>query len=140
MTDTAIEWWGKAGDQALRRSAFQEAIAHLGKAIEMADKSGEAAPLAAAAAAGLRLKLQTSLANALLQARGQHSPETQEAFSHRCRSSLAARKDHEMRSGGALTREERAPCVGEQGCKFASLKSSGENAVPHKNPGVRRSD
>jgi predicted ATPase len=81
MTDTAIEWWGKAGDQALRRSAFQEAIAHLGKAIEMADKSGEAAPLAAAAAAGLRLKLQTSLANALLQARGQHSPETQEAFS-----------------------------------------------------------
>ena len=47
----------------------------------------------------------------------------------RCRSSLAARKDHEMRSGGALTREERAPCVGEQGCKLASLKSSGENAV-----------
>jgi class 3 adenylate cyclase len=39
MTDAAIEWWGKAGDQALRRSAFQEAIAHLGKAIEMADCS-----------------------------------------------------------------------------------------------------
>ena len=37
-TGFAIEWWGKAGDQALRRSAFQEAIAHLGKAIEMADK------------------------------------------------------------------------------------------------------
>ena len=39
--DLAIEWWGKAGDQALRRSAFQEAIAHLGKAIAMADKAGE---------------------------------------------------------------------------------------------------
>ena len=39
LTDAAIEWWGKAGDQALRRSAFQEAIAHLGKAIEMADKA-----------------------------------------------------------------------------------------------------
>src|SRR6201997_2695173 len=39
MTDAAIEWWGKAGDQALRRSAFQEAIAHLGKAIEMAEKA-----------------------------------------------------------------------------------------------------
>ena len=26
LTDAAIEWWGKAGDQALRRSAFQEAI------------------------------------------------------------------------------------------------------------------
>ena len=46
MTDAAIEWWGKAGDQALRRSAFQEAIAHLGKAIEMADKAGERAPRA----------------------------------------------------------------------------------------------
>ena len=33
-----IEWWSKAGDQALRRSAFLEAIAHLGKAIELADK------------------------------------------------------------------------------------------------------
>ena len=40
LTDAAIDWWGKAGDQALRRSAFQEAIAHLGKAIEMADKEG----------------------------------------------------------------------------------------------------
>ena len=44
MTDAAIEWWGKAGDQALRRSAFQEAISHLGKAIEMADKLAQAAP------------------------------------------------------------------------------------------------
>ena len=41
MTDAAIEWWGKAGDQALRRSAFQEAISHLGKAIEMADSADE---------------------------------------------------------------------------------------------------
>jgi len=40
LDDLAIEWWGKAGDQALRRSAFQEAIAHLSKAIEMADKAG----------------------------------------------------------------------------------------------------
>jgi predicted ATPase len=40
LDDLAIEWWGKAGDQALRRSAFQEAIAHLGKAIAMADKAG----------------------------------------------------------------------------------------------------
>ena len=46
MTDAAIEWWGKAGDQALRRSAFQEAISHLGKAIEMADKESESAPRA----------------------------------------------------------------------------------------------
>ncbi len=42
LDEPAIEWWGKAGDQALRRSAFQEAIAHLGKAIALADKGGEA--------------------------------------------------------------------------------------------------
>ena len=83
MADAAIEWWGRAGDQALRRSAFQEAISHLGKAIEMADKAtGTVTPRAVpeAAAASQRLKLQTSYGNALLQARGQHSPETQDAF------------------------------------------------------------
>ncbi len=47
LDDLAIEWWGKAGDQALRRSAFQEAIAHLGKAIEMADRAGVTARRAA---------------------------------------------------------------------------------------------
>jgi hypothetical protein len=63
LTDAAIEWWGKAADQALRRSAFQEAIAHLGKAIEMADKIGVSKPrgVAAPTAAGQRLKLQRRL-------------------------------------------------------------------------------
>ena len=42
--DLAIEWWGKAGDEALRRSAFQEAIAHLGKAIAMVDKAEGGSP------------------------------------------------------------------------------------------------
>ena len=74
LTDAAIEWWGKAGDQALRRSAFQEAISHLGKAIEMADKDGEGAPRAAAtpatASVGQRLKLQTSYGQALMWSKG----------------------------------------------------------------------
>ena len=48
LDDLAIEWWGKAGDQALRRSAFQEAIAHLGKAIAMADKAARRRGSAAA--------------------------------------------------------------------------------------------
>ncbi|HEX7198937.1 MAG TPA: hypothetical protein VF213_05650, partial [Dongiaceae bacterium] len=47
LTEAAIEWWGRAGDQALRRSAFQEAISHLGKAIEMADKTCEGTRLVA---------------------------------------------------------------------------------------------
>ena len=79
MTDAAIEWWGKAGDQALRRSAFQEAIAHLGKAIEMADKSAGTTPQSATPA-GARAKLQTSFGAALIAARGDGSPETTAAF------------------------------------------------------------
>ena len=30
LDEPAIEWWGKAGDQGLRRSAFKEAASHLG--------------------------------------------------------------------------------------------------------------
>ena len=80
MTDAAIEWWGKAGDQALRRSAFQEGIAHLGKAIEMADKVGEGAPRATAVLSSQRLKLQTSYGQAMIYARGYSAPETTAAF------------------------------------------------------------
>jgi predicted ATPase len=69
LTDAAIEWWGKAGEQALRRSAFQEAISHLGKAIEMADKTGEGTSAAATASADQRLKLQTNLGTALMYSR-----------------------------------------------------------------------
>jgi class 3 adenylate cyclase/predicted ATPase len=77
LDDLAIEWWGKAGDQALRRSAFQEAIAHLGKAIAMADKStgGRAAD-----ASGERRQLHVSYGNALIAARGYGAAETTEAF------------------------------------------------------------
>ena len=78
LDEPAIEWWGKAGDQALRRSAFKEAAAHLGKAIELADKLAATAP---SAAPGIdRLHLQTSLGNALIWAKGYTAPETSAAF------------------------------------------------------------
>ena len=82
MTDAAIEWWGKAGDHALRRSAFQEAISHLGKAIEMADKADEGKPREAvtATSAGQRLKLQTDYGRALAWSRGFAAEETKAAF------------------------------------------------------------
>jgi predicted ATPase len=82
LTDAAIEWWGKAGDQALRRSAFLEAISHLGKAIEMADKTGEGAPAAATASASTnrRLKLQTNLGTALMWSRGFGAEESKATF------------------------------------------------------------
>jgi predicted ATPase len=80
LDDLAIEWWGKAGDQALRRSAFQEAIAHLGKAIAMADK--------AEGVSGQRQQLHVAYGNALIATRGYGAPETTEAFA-RARESAA---------------------------------------------------
>jgi class 3 adenylate cyclase/predicted ATPase len=85
LDDLAIEWWGKAGDQALRRSAFQEAIAHLGKAIAMADK---AAGAKMAGGSGHSLQLQVSYGNALIAARGYGAAETTKAFA-RARESVA---------------------------------------------------
>jgi predicted ATPase len=78
LDEPATEWWGRAGDQALRRSAFKEAAAHLGKAIELADKPAATAP--SAAPDSDRLRLQTSLGNALIHARGYQAPETSVAF------------------------------------------------------------
>src|SRR6516225_6460066 len=82
LTDAAIEWWGKAGEQALRRSAFQEAISHLGKAIEMADKTGEGTSTAATASASAnrRLKLQTDLGKAFMWSRGFGDEESKATF------------------------------------------------------------
>ena len=82
LTDAAIEWWGKAGDQALRRSAFQEAISHLGKAIEMADKAdeGKSREAVTATTGGQRLKLQTDYGQALAWSRGFTADETKAAF------------------------------------------------------------
>jgi predicted ATPase len=83
LDDLAIEWWGRAGDQALRRSAFQEAIAHLGKAVAMADKAAGAAGQAqatGAAAPSRRLKLQTDYGQAVMWSKGFAAEETKAAF------------------------------------------------------------
>jgi class 3 adenylate cyclase/predicted ATPase len=72
LDDLAVEWWGKAGDHALRRSAFQEAIAHLRKAIAMADKTEDVS--------GQRQKLHVTYGNALIATLGYGAPETTEAF------------------------------------------------------------
>ncbi len=76
LTMPAIEYWGKAGDLALRRSAFKEAIAHLGKAIEMTEASAGAGEKKT----GKHLRLQVSYGNAMIAAHGHGTPETVEAF------------------------------------------------------------
>ena len=74
LTEPAIVHWGKAGDLALRRSAFKEAIAHLGKAIEMTEAG------AGEKEGGRKLKLQVSYGNAMISVRGYGAPETKAAF------------------------------------------------------------
>jgi predicted ATPase len=70
QTELAIEWWGKAGDQALRRSAFAEAVSHL-KQGDRTLGSGGARPRDAttSAPASSRLKLQTNYSYAVILAR-----------------------------------------------------------------------
>ena len=89
LDDIAIEWWGRAGEEALRRSAFQEAIAHLGKAIAMADRLGGRK---SADVSSQRLQLQVAYANALIAARGHGALETAEAFA-KARGSASSDED-----------------------------------------------
>ena len=77
LARTAIEYWGRAGDLALYRSAFKEAIAHLGKAIEMTEALAGAGE---ADQTGGKLKLHVAYAHAMIAAHGHGAPETVAAF------------------------------------------------------------
>jgi predicted ATPase len=100
----------------LRRSAFKEAAAHLGKAIELADRLAASAGSAPGAASGInRLRLQTSLGYALFWAKGYQAPETSAAFARARELANRAEDASERFSAyyglwvGHLTRGEPAP-------------------------------
>ena len=76
LAEAGIEWWSKAGERALRSSAYEEAIAHLGKALVLAGALAESP-----AQRLLRLRLQIASGQALIHARGFAAPETAAAFS-----------------------------------------------------------
>ncbi|HEX9170017.1 MAG TPA: hypothetical protein VF886_14020, partial [Roseiarcus sp.] len=81
--DQAIEWWGNAGDEALRRSAFKEAISHLGKAIAMADEAERQAPGREAGDRILserRLRLHTDYGHAAMWSKGFAADEMSAAY------------------------------------------------------------
>ncbi|HZZ22599.1 MAG TPA: AAA family ATPase [Roseiarcus sp.] len=83
LDDLAIEWWGKAGDEALRRAAFKEATAHLGKAIAMVDKAkmGTSRGGSPDAAISSRvLKLHTDYGHAVMWSKGFAADETNAAY------------------------------------------------------------
>ena len=73
LPEAAIEWWGKAGEQSLRRSAITEASSHLRKAVNLAEES-EAVPIHD------RLRLQIAYGQALMAGKGYGAPETTAAF------------------------------------------------------------
>ena len=121
----------------MRRSAFQEAIAHLGKAIAMADKAAGAKP---AGASGER-HLHVAYGNALFAARGMGAPETTEAFA-RAREAALGDKDAPERLAadyglwaGSFARGE-LPAMRELSAAFlsdiAARSNSPEAGVAHR--------
>jgi DNA-binding winged helix-turn-helix (wHTH) protein/tetratricopeptide (TPR) repeat protein len=75
LGNAAAEWWCKAGDRAMQASAYNEAIAHLGKGLTLANEFDDAPP-----SRRLRLRLCTTYAYALFHGRGSSMPETAAAF------------------------------------------------------------
>ena len=135
LDDLAIEWWGKAGDQALRRSAFQEAIAHLGKAIGMADRAGATVrrgPDGAAAPNQRLTQFNVSYGTALIAARGYGAPETTEAFAR-------ARELALWRQGCARTIGGRLGLMGRQRHeRRLAIDAGARSGLPQRHRGETR--
>jgi class 3 adenylate cyclase/predicted ATPase len=74
LTDTAIEWWGKAGQQSLEHSALVEAAAQLGRAL---DQIATLPPTPARRRE--EIKLQVALITPLQHVKGYSAPETRTA-------------------------------------------------------------
>jgi class 3 adenylate cyclase/predicted ATPase len=71
LTEAAAEWWGKAGQRSLERSALIEAVEQLTRAL------GQYANLPATPALRREeIKLQAALVNALMHTKGYAAPET----------------------------------------------------------------
>ena len=75
LTEPAVDWWTKAGDQAAGRSAYVEATAHYGQAIALADTLPSDAPRRQR-----RFKLQVAYGQTLHGARGPGASETAAVF------------------------------------------------------------
>jgi predicted ATPase len=75
LTEPAIEWWSKAGERAIRGSAYVEAIAHLERAIDLTERQVDSPEQRL-----VRIRLQTNHGYASLHGRGQTSPKTIASF------------------------------------------------------------
>ena len=76
LSEQAIPYWQRAGERAIQRSAYVEAIGHLTSGLEvLADVAGH--PCTAPAELGL----QITLGRALKDAKGNAAPEVGQAYS-----------------------------------------------------------
>jgi len=75
LTETAIEWWGKAGQRSLERSALVEAIAQFTRALDLI-----AILPATPALRREQIKLQVAIITPLMHVKGQTAPETKGAL------------------------------------------------------------
>ena len=74
MTEAAIEWWGKAGQRSLERSALVEAIEQFTRALAQIATLPRTPALRRE-----QIKLQVALINPLLHVKGYAAPETKAA-------------------------------------------------------------
>ena len=75
MTEAAIEWWGKAGERSLDRSALAEAAEQLKQAIDQITTLPTTPELRRA-----HIKQQVAFANVLMTTKGYAAPETTAAW------------------------------------------------------------
>ena len=75
MTEAAIEWWGKAGQRSLERSALVEAVKQLRKGLALVANLPEGVTRMQH-----ELDLQIALGKAMIATKGYSAPETGEAF------------------------------------------------------------
>ena len=75
MTEAAIEWWGKAGERSLDRSALAEAAEQLKQAIDQITTLPTTPELRRA-----HIKQQVAFANVLMTTKGYAAPETTAAL------------------------------------------------------------
>jgi len=75
LNAAAAQWWGKAGDRALGRSAYIEAISSFDKALRLAQ-----GVVTGQEQRRLLLRLQIGYGHALISSRGHGAPETTAAF------------------------------------------------------------
>jgi predicted ATPase len=75
LMEKAVDFWGKAGQRSLARSAVVEACEQLNRALDLLATLPQTS-----ASRRQQLKLQIALANALMQVKGYAAPEPKAAF------------------------------------------------------------